>query len=110
MDTHARKYQYKKSSPGQWGAKNVLAIALGQRVYLWDASTSFILELVNMEEEEVTVTSVRWACDGRHIVVGMYNCDVQLWDTKSNWQLRKMKGHTNRLGSLDWNVDSNLTS
>ncbi|KAH9330479.1 hypothetical protein KI387_002587, partial [Taxus chinensis] len=94
----------------EWGAKNVLAIALGQTVYLWDASTSLISELMSMEEEEGPVTSVSWACDGRHIAVGLNNCDVQIWDTESNRQLRTLKGHTGRVGSLAWNVDSTLTS
>ncbi|KAH9330495.1 hypothetical protein KI387_002603, partial [Taxus chinensis] len=63
-----------------------------------------------MEEEEGPVTSVSWACDGRHIAVGLNNCDVQIWDTESNRQLRTLKGHTGRVGSLAWNVDSTLTS
>ncbi|GLJ36618.1 hypothetical protein SUGI_0736530 [Cryptomeria japonica] len=86
-----------------WGEKNILAIALGDTVYLWDASTGLISELVSMTEEEGPVTSVNWACDGRHIAVGLNNCNVQIWDTESNRQLRTLKGHAGRVGSLAWN-------
>lgn len=52
-----------------WGSGNVLAIALGNTVYLWDASDDDVSELVTVDEEKGLVTSVKWAPDGRRIVV-----------------------------------------
>ncbi|KAL8463890.1 hypothetical protein ACS0TY_033729 [Phlomoides rotata] len=87
-----------------WGSRNVLSIALGDTVYLWDASDGTTSELVTIDEESGPVTSVKWAPDGRHIAVGLNNSEVQLWDTTDNRLLRTMKGgHRSRVGALDWN-------
>ncbi|RDX61068.1 Cell division cycle 20.1, cofactor of APC complex, partial [Mucuna pruriens] len=87
-----------------WGSGNVLAIALGSSVYLWDATNSSTSELVTVDDENGPVTSVKWAPDGRHIAVGLNNSEVQLWDTTSNRQLRTLRGgHSQRVGSLAWN-------
>ncbi|CAH8359137.1 unnamed protein product [Eruca vesicaria subsp. sativa] len=57
-----------------WGSANVLAIALGHTVYLWDAS------------------------------IGLNNSGVQLRDSASNRQLRTLKGgHQSTVGSMAWN-------
>ncbi|KAL3837978.1 hypothetical protein ACJIZ3_022569 [Penstemon smallii] len=87
-----------------WGSSNVLSIALGGTVYLWDASDGNTSELVTVDEEMGPVTSIRWAPDGRHIAVGLNNSEVQLWDSTSNRLLRTLKGgHGSRVGALDWN-------
>ena len=67
-----------------WGSSNVLSIALGSTVYLWDASSGSTSELVTVDDDYGPVTSVSWAPDGRHIAVGLNSSDVQLWDTTSN--------------------------
>lgn len=67
-----------------WGSRNVLSIALGDTVYLWDASDGTTSELVIIDEESGPVTSVKWAPDGRHIAVGLNNSEVQLWDSTAN--------------------------
>ncbi|KMZ64447.1 Cell division cycle 20.1, cofactor of APC complex [Zostera marina] len=86
-----------------WGSANVLAIALGSTVYLWDATTGSTSELMTVEEEDGPVTSVNWAPDGRHIAVGLNNSDVQLWDSANNCLLRTLKGaHRSRVGALAW--------
>ncbi|XP_020173509.1 cell division cycle 20.2, cofactor of APC complex [Aegilops tauschii subsp. strangulata] len=54
-----------------WGSANVLSIALGNTVYLWDASSGSTSELVTVEEDDGPVTSVSWAPDGRHIAIGL---------------------------------------
>ncbi|CAN4089409.1 unnamed protein product [Withania somnifera] len=87
-----------------WGSSNVLSIALGSTVYLWDASDGATSELVTIDEDNAPVTSVKWAPDGQHIAVGLNNSEVQLWDTASNRLLRTLKGgHGSRIGALDWN-------
>ncbi|KAF7147427.1 hypothetical protein RHSIM_Rhsim03G0220500 [Rhododendron simsii] len=87
-----------------WGSSNVLAIALGSTVYLWDATDGATSELVTVDDENGPVTSVKWAPDGKHIAIGLNNSDVQLWDSTSNKQLRNLRGcHQSRVGSMDWN-------
>lgn len=87
-----------------WGSSNVLSIALGHTVYLWDASYGTTSELVTIDEESGPVTSVKWAPDGKHIAVGLNNSEIQLWDSTSNRLLRTLKGgHRSRVGAMDWN-------
>jgi cell division cycle protein 20 (cofactor of APC complex) len=87
-----------------WGSCNVLAIALGNTVYLWDASNGSTSELVTIDDENGPVTSVSWAPDGQHIAIGLNNSEVQLWDSTANRQLRTLRGgHRLRVGSLAWN-------
>ncbi|XP_010255691.1 PREDICTED: cell division cycle 20.1, cofactor of APC complex-like isoform X1 [Nelumbo nucifera] len=87
-----------------WGSSNVLSIALGNTLYLWDATDGSTTELMTIDDENGPITSVRWAPDGRHIAIGLNNADVQLWDTVANRKLRTLQGgHRARVGSLDWN-------
>ncbi|XP_038986994.1 cell division cycle 20.2, cofactor of APC complex-like [Phoenix dactylifera] len=87
-----------------WGSSNVLSIALGNAVYLWDASDGSTSELVTVDEDVGPVTSVSWAPDGRHIAVGLNSSDIQLWDSSSSNLLRTLRGvHGSRVGSLAWN-------
>ena len=70
-----------------WGSSNVLAIALGNTVYLWNATDGSTSELVTVDDEVGPVTSVSWAPDGRHIAIGLNNSEVQLWDSTANRQV-----------------------
>ncbi|VFQ94001.1 unnamed protein product [Cuscuta campestris] len=67
-----------------WGSINVLSIALGSTVYLWDASEGSTSELVTVDDEFGPVTSVIWAPDSRHVAIGLNNSDVQRWDSTAN--------------------------
>ncbi|CAI5733179.1 unnamed protein product [Hyaloperonospora brassicae] len=88
-----------------WGANNVLAVALGQCVYLWNADTSEINELMALEGDEY-VSSVQWsdATGGSsHLAIGTSESVVQLWDVTASRQVRTMNGHSSRVGALAWN-------
>ncbi|XP_076946815.1 cell division cycle 20.2, cofactor of APC complex-like [Bidens hawaiensis] len=87
-----------------WGSANVLAIALGHTVYLWNAADGNASVLVTVDDEAGPVTSVKWAPDGHHISVGLNSSDVQLWDSTCNELSRTFTGcHQSRVGSMDWN-------
>lgn len=111
-----------------WSSNNVLAIALGNTVYLWSASDASVEELVTVDDEAGPITSISWAPDGQHVAVGLNNSNVQLWDSISVklvrtllllilllnktlllnllliMQLRVLRdGHQQRVGSLAWN-------
>ncbi|KAG6542516.1 hypothetical protein Mapa_015986 [Marchantia paleacea] len=92
-----------------WSSNNVVAIALGNTVYLWDATTSSIEELMTVGDEG-PVTSICWAPDGQYIAIGLNNADVQLWDSHSLRQVRSLKGHCARVGALAWNGGPVLSS
>ncbi|KAK7317966.1 hypothetical protein RJT34_02626 [Clitoria ternatea] len=63
-----------------WGNANVLAIALGSIMYLWDAVNGSTSELVTVDNENGPIIFVSWAPDGRHFVIGLKNSEVQLWN------------------------------
>ncbi len=56
-----------------WSSQNTLAVALDKVVYLWDATSSEITELMDLPEEGDYITSVSWMADGNVIAVGKPN-------------------------------------
>lgn len=89
-----------------WNDTNILAVALSQTVYLWNASSGDIKELCSFEDSgsDTYVSSVSWVQEGgAHLAVGTSNGKTQLWDVQACKQLRSMDGHTDRVGSLSWN-------
>lgn len=88
-----------------WGKDDILAVALGQCVYLWNARNGEIQHLLTLSGDEDFVTSVRWADLPGHtncLAVGTNEGPVQLWDVVANKKLRSMRGHVARVGSLAW--------
>ncbi|KAL8063871.1 hypothetical protein ABFX02_01G054600 [Erythranthe guttata] len=87
-----------------WSSSNVIAVALGNSVYLWNAFDGSTYELLSVDDDIGPVTSVKWAADGKYLAVGLNNSHVQLWDTSSIRLLRTLQGgHRLRVSSLDWN-------
>jgi cell division cycle protein 20 (cofactor of APC complex) len=87
-----------------WSSSNVLAIALSQTVYLWDAASGGIKELMTLPEEQDYVSSVSFVQQGgNHVAIGTASNVVQLWDVQAGKQIRSMRGHSARVGALAWN-------
>jgi cell division cycle 20, cofactor of APC complex len=89
-----------------WSSTNQLAVALSQAVYLWDAGSGQIKELMNVETEanDDYISSVSWIQQGgSHIAVGTANNTVQLWDVQAEKKIRTLTGHSARVGALAWN-------
>ena len=57
----------------------MLAVALNTAVYLWNASTNEVTELMHVEQGDC-VTSVAWTSSGGQLAVGTDSTTVQLWD------------------------------
>mmetsp|Transcript_230 Transcript_230/g.483 ORF Transcript_230/g.483 Transcript_230/m.483 type:complete len:448 (+) Transcript_230:114-1457(+) len=86
-----------------WSSTNILAVALWQTVYLFNAATGSIEELCTADDDDF-ITSVAWVQEGgQYIGVGTNQTEVQIWDVGAMQQLRSMKGHTGRVSSLAWN-------
>ncbi|XP_034559761.1 cell division cycle protein 20 homolog [Notolabrus celidotus] len=86
-----------------WSSQNVLAVALHNSVYLWDATQEDVVLLMKLEHEEDYICSLSWTKDGRYLAIGTSDCKVQLWDVDNQKHLRNMISHTARVGSLSWN-------
>ncbi|XP_076837495.1 cell division cycle protein 20 homolog isoform X2 [Brachyhypopomus gauderio] len=86
-----------------WGKHNLLAVALSEQVYLWDAAPGDITMLKKMEDENDFICSVSWSNDGNFLAIGTSDCKVELWDVPYNKRLRSMDGHHARVSCLSWN-------
>lgn len=87
-----------------WGVNNILAVALGQTVYLWNAKTGAIDELCSSEAEDDYITSVKFVQEGGgYLAIGSNFAETKLWDVESGKMLRNMDGHSGRISSLSWN-------
>lgn len=53
-------------------------MALGPSVYLWNAASGDINQLMSTNSEDDYITSLAWAADGKHISVGTYSAQVRL--------------------------------
>lgn len=87
-----------------WSSTNILAVALGTSVYLWNAETSDITKLCETEESSDNyITSLSWIEDGSYLGVGTNNNYVHIYDVERMKQVRKMGGHSARVSALSWN-------
>lgn len=86
-----------------WGQKNLLAVGLNASVYLWNASSGEINKLMDMENENDYVSSIKWSEDGDYLAIGDSQSCVQLWDVAEGKRLRNMRGHTGRINTMSWN-------
>lgn len=89
-----------------WNDKNILAVALSQTVYLWNAGSGDIQELCTLDDgtSEAYISSVKWVQEGgQHVAIGTSTGKTQLWDVHAGKQLRSMDGHSERVGAMSWN-------
>ena len=86
-----------------WSSANVVSVALGNTVYLWNAESGDISQLMQCSEADDYVCSVQWAADGKHVAVGLSNAETQIWDASRGKQIRSLRGHSNRVSALSWN-------
>ncbi|KAM7256475.1 hypothetical protein ACFE04_012216 [Oxalis oulophora] len=84
-----------------WASYNVLAVGLGNCVYLWNAHTSKVTKLCDLGIDD-SVCSVGWAQHGTQLAVGTNNGKVQIWDAARCKRIRTMDGHRLRVGALAW--------
>jgi cell division cycle protein 20 (cofactor of APC complex) len=65
------------------GDTNILAVALAQTVYLWNAVPHRVFELCTFDSVPNSyITSVAWVQEGAHLAVGTSDGSTQLWDVQ----------------------------
>ncbi|URE40188.1 WD domain, G-beta repeat [Musa troglodytarum] len=84
-----------------WSSHNVLAVGLGNCVYLWNACSSKVTKLCDLGVDD-SVCSVGWAQRGNHLAVGTNQGKVQIWDASRCRRIRTMESHRLRVGALAW--------
>ncbi|GFP89405.1 cell division cycle 20.5 cofactor of apc complex [Phtheirospermum japonicum] len=85
-----------------WGKTNILAVALGAKLYLWNAGNLQIVVL-SVGEENDYPTSVSWSEDTRIIAAGYDRSKIQLYDAERLKPVRSVEGHRKRVGTISWN-------
>ncbi|XP_029168522.1 cell division cycle protein 20 homolog [Nylanderia fulva] len=85
-----------------WCSSNILAVALGSNVYLWNAETGTIEQLFELDTNDY-VCSVAWVEEGPYLAIGTTAGNTELWDCNEMRRMRTMDGHASRVGSLAWN-------
>lgn len=93
-----------------WGSKNLLAVCLGQTLYLWKASTGEIETLTTKQEAGNILTSVAFSENGRSLALGTNNKTIEIWDIESKTQKHILHGHTGRVCSLSWNPSPHFSN
>jgi cell division cycle 20, cofactor of APC complex len=89
-----------------WSKDNILAVALAQAVYLWNASTGEIQHLLTVDQGTDYITSVCWSPvpgQTKYIAVGTNTAQVHLFDGHALRKIRTLTGHTARVSALAWN-------
>ncbi|CAG2250377.1 CDC20 [Mytilus edulis] len=88
-----------------WSCCNLLSVALGGGVYIWNSADGSIIQLMELQTPDDYVSSVNWVKEGGNFLgIGTSNGSVQLWDVTQNKMIRNMSGHAARVGSLSWNA------
>ncbi|KAI8031020.1 Cell division cycle 20.2, cofactor of APC complex [Camellia lanceoleosa] len=112
-----------------WGKNNILAIALGSEVYMWNAENSNTQKLFQVDRGSDYPSSVAWSDDAKTVAVGHMCSEIHLWDAEAlkpvqpslclgllNFknseislhfafyaQVRILEGHQKKVGTLAWN-------
>jgi len=90
------------SHPVDWSQRNVVAVALSEMVFLFDAASGSTEKLLTLPSAVGNVTSLRWTGEGLHLSVGTSSGEAQIWDACAQRQLRSLRGHGGRIGALAW--------
>ncbi|KAL5858931.1 hypothetical protein ACOSQ4_000227 [Xanthoceras sorbifolium] len=86
-----------------WGKNNILAVALGSALYLWNSTNGNVKKLLQVPEEEDYPTSVAWSGSATNLAVGYMSSKLQLWDTETSKLVRSLEGHKRRVATVSWN-------
>ncbi|XVF54825.1 hypothetical protein PTKIN_Ptkin05aG0212900 [Pterospermum kingtungense] len=122
FDNHTKRTQYRcipkrekriLDAPGlrndyyenimNWGQNNILAVALGPELYLWNSEDQSVHKLLRIPGGDDWPTSVTWSEDARTLAVGYMCSKLQLWDVESSKLIRDLQGHSGRIATTAWN-------
>nr|XP_051709423.1 cell division cycle protein 20 homolog B isoform X2 [Oryctolagus cuniculus] len=86
-----------------WNFQNLVAIALGSAVYIWNGENHSGIENIDLSLTCNYISSVSWIKEGTCLAVATSEGEVQLWDVVTKKRLRTMLGHLSVVGALSWN-------
>jgi cell division cycle protein 20 (cofactor of APC complex) len=86
-----------------WSSQNVIAIALGETVYLWNANDGTIHELLSTTLPNDYISSLSWSSDGIHLSVGTAMNQIQIWNIVTRQRIRTVRNDFGRIAATAWN-------
>ncbi|URE45058.1 Anaphase-promoting complex subunit [Musa troglodytarum] len=95
-----------------WGSKNMLAIALGDKVCLWDDANKSTKVLLEAVEGSGPITSISWSPDSTVLAVALGNSVLALVDPATGQDVNVTEDDENLTPvlSLAWRSNSILTA
>ena len=100
----------------EWGASDILAVALGPEIYLWNSETSetsLLMSIIKDENQNESnsllnnnnnvITSLSWMNNGVGMGIGLPNGVLEIWDANKSTKIREIEAHSDRISSLAWN-------
>lgn len=66
-----------------WGKNNLLAVALGSEIHLWNAKNRSVQKLLQVDRVNDYPSSVAWSNDAKRVAVGHQCSEIQLWDAEA---------------------------
>jgi len=88
----------------EWSSQNIISVALGQQVYLWDATSGDINQLpFELSDPTDYVSSVSWVQDGKFLAVGTAESKCQIWDVQAQKKVRTLRCGPGRIAASAWN-------
>ncbi|KAM0791347.1 hypothetical protein ACM66B_005815 [Microbotryomycetes sp. NB124-2] len=95
-----------------WSSTNLVAIGLGESVYVWNAETGDVTLLCSIgpadgdassaTEGDEYICSLEFTEDGSHLAVGLSSGPIQVYDVVAGALVRTMSGHLSRVSALSW--------
>ncbi|KAJ3032902.1 ubiquitin-protein transferase activating protein, partial [Rhizophlyctis rosea] len=84
-----------------WSVGNLMAVALDDTVWVWNAETGTAEELYKTPTDTFSyISSVQFTPDGNFLAVGLSEGDIQLWNLQTMSKTRTMRGRATRVGVL----------
>lgn len=94
-----------------WSGNNVVAVALGQKVYVWCASTGEVNEMADFTTQQPEYpTMVKWSHEGCYLAIGFSDGRVMLYNATSQQHLRTLKvvPVSSRVACASWTKKGHL--
>ena len=80
-----------------WGRNNLLAVALGPSIFLWNSQDGSVTQLLELTEEGSYITALSWAQKGKYLAVGVNDGSIQV--CVCVYERERERGDLNALGS-----------
>ena len=86
-----------------WNQRDELLVALGQVLYVWNASTALARSVYSIEIPDHYITSVKWSPHADTLAMGNTSGEVHLYDAKTLKKTAHIHDNASRVGALSWN-------